>query len=190
MSSRTGDGLELLKDTLVSLAASVPVRRADGPARLPIDRVFSMKGFGTVVTGTLVSGRVETEQALVVLPRQRDVKVRGLHVHGRSQVSAEAGRRVAVNLGGVEVSDVARGHTLADRDAFEPTRRLDARLDLLADGAPLRQGARVRFHCGTAELLGRVTLAGGPVSGNPEETRRAPRRARSTPASISSRRRS
>ncbi len=168
VSSRTGDGLELLKDTLVSLAASVPVRRADGPARLPIDRVFSVKGFGTVVTGTLVSGRVETEQALVVLPQQRDVKVRGLHVHGRSQVSAEAGRRVAVNLGGVEVSDVARGHTLVERDAFEPTRRLDARLDMLDVARPLRPNARVRFHCGTAELLGRVTLAGGPVSGNPD----------------------
>ena len=168
VSSRTGDGLELLKDTLVSLAASVPVRRVDGPARLPIDRVFSMKGFGTVVTGTLVSGRVETEQALVVLPKQRDVKVRGLHVHGRSQVSAEAGRRVAVNLGGVEVSDVARGHTLVDRDAFEPTRRLEARLDLLEGTRPLRPNARVRFHCGTAELLGRVTLAGRPVSGDPE----------------------
>ena len=169
VSSRTGDGLELLKDTLVSLAASVPVRRADGPARLPIDRVFSMKGFGTVVTGTLVSGRVETEQALVVLPQRRDVKVRGLQVHGRSQVSAEAGRRVAVNLGGVEVSDVARGQTLVDRDAFEPTRRVDARLDLLDTVRPLRPNARVRFHCGTAELLGRVSLAGRPVSGNPDE---------------------
>jgi selenocysteine-specific elongation factor len=159
VSSRTGDGLERLKDALVSLAASVPVRRADGPARLPIDRVFSMKGFGTVVTGTLVSGRVETEQGLVVLPTQLDAKVRGMQVHGRSRESAEAGRRVAINLGGVEVADVARGHTLADRGAFEPTRRLDARLDLLRDGRPMRQGARVRFHCGTVELLGRVALA-------------------------------
>jgi selenocysteine-specific elongation factor len=162
VSSRTGDGLEVLKDTLVSLVASVPVRRADGPVRLPIDRVFSMKGFGTVVTGTLVSGRVATEQALVVLPEQRDAKVRGLQVHGRSEESAEAGRRVAINLGGVEVADVARGHTLADREAFEPTRRLDARLDLLPDARPLRQGARVRFHCGSAELLGRVALVERP----------------------------
>ncbi len=122
-----------------------------------------MKGFGTVVTGTLTSGRVETEQALVVLPTQRDAKVRGLQVHGRAQGSAGAGRRVAINLGGVEVSEVVRGHTLADRDAFEPTRRLDARLDLLPDARPLRQGARVRFHCGTAELLGRVTLAERPM---------------------------
>ncbi len=162
VSSRTGDGLEVLKTALVSMAASVPVRRADGPVRLPIDRVFSMKGFGTVVTGTLVSGRLQTEQELVVLPQQRDTRVRGLQVHGRSQASAEAGRRVAVNLGGVDVSDVARGHTLTDRGAFEPTRRLDARLDLLPEARPLRQGARVRFHCGTAELLGRVSLTERP----------------------------
>jgi selenocysteine-specific elongation factor len=167
VSSRTGDGLERLKDTLVSLAASVPVRRPGGPTRLPIDRVFSMKGFGTVVTGTLVSGRVETEQGLVVLPQQREAKVRGLQVHGRPQESAEAGRRVAINLGGVEVADVARGDTLADRGAFEPTRRLDARLDLLSDSRPLRQGARVRFHCGTAELLGRVALAERPLPEGP-----------------------
>ncbi len=133
-----------------------------------------MKGFGTVVTGTLVSGRMETEQGLVILPEPRDVRVRGLQVHGQPQASAEAGRRVAVNLGGVEVSDVARGHTLVDRDAFEPTRRLDVRLDLLAGARSLRQGARVRFHCGTAELLGRVALA-GPVqeSANGEEERAA-----------------
>jgi selenocysteine-specific elongation factor len=162
VSSRTGDGLDVLKETLVSMAASVPTRRADGPVRLPIDRVFSMKGFGTVVTGTLVSGRLQTEQELVVLPQQRDTKVRGLQVHGRSQTSAEAGRRVAINLGGVDVSDVVRGHTLADHDAFEPTRRLDARLDLLPEARPLRQGARVRFHCGTAELLGRVALTERP----------------------------
>ena len=162
VSSRTGDGLEVLKDTLVSMAASVPARRADGPVRLPIDRVFSMKGFGTVVTGTLVSGRLETEQELVTLPLQLATKVRGLQVHGQSYTSVEAGRRVAINVGGVDVSDVARGHTLADRDAFEPTRWLDVRLDLLSEARPLGQGVRVRFHCGTAELLGRIVPASRP----------------------------
>ncbi len=155
----------MLTATLASMAASVPVRRTGGPVRLPIDRVFSMKGFGTVVTGTLVSGRVAIDQSLVVLPQQRVAKVRGLQVHGRSLGSAEAGSRVALNLGGVEVSDIARGDTLADRDAFEPTRRFDARLDLLPDARPLRQGARVRFHCGTVEVLGRVALAVGPPPG-------------------------
>ena len=163
VSSRTGDGLEVLERR-----RSCRWRRRcryaalTDPYGCPIDRVFSMKGFGTVVTGTLVSGRLQTEQELVVLPQQRDTRVSGLQVHGRSQASAEAGRRVAVNLGGVDVSDVARGHTLTDRGAFEPTRRLDARLDLLPEARPLRQGARVRFHCGTAELLGRVSLAERP----------------------------
>ncbi len=86
-------------------------------------------------------------------------KVRGLQVHGRAQVAAEAGRRVAINLGGVDVAELARGDTLADRGAFEATRRFDARLDLLAEAPPLRQGARVRFHGGTVELLGRVALS-------------------------------
>jgi selenocysteine-specific elongation factor len=102
---------------------------------------------------------VAIDQSLAVLPRRRVVKVRGLQVHGRPQVAAEAGRRVAINLGGVDVSELARGDTLADGDAFEPTRRLDTRLDLLPDARPLRQGARVRFHCGTVEVLGRVGLA-------------------------------
>ena len=115
VSSRTGDGLAALGATLAAVAASVPVRRTDGPVRLPVDRVFSMKGFGTVATGTLVSGRVEIDQSLAVLPRHRVVKVRGLQVHGRSQAAAEAGRRVAINLGGVEVSELARGDTLANR---------------------------------------------------------------------------
>jgi selenocysteine-specific elongation factor len=164
VSSRTGEGLDVLKETLVSLAASVPVRRCDGPIRLPIDRVFSMKGFGTVVTGTLVSGSLQSEQELVLLPQRRKTRVRGLQVHGRSQASAEAGRRVAVNLGGVDVPDVARGDTLADFDAFEPTRRLDARLELLPEARLPGQGARIRFHYGTAELLGRVAVTDLPLS--------------------------
>ena len=124
-----------------------------------------MKGFGTVVTGTLVSGRLQTEQELVVLPQQRDTRVRGLQVHGRSQTSAEAGRRVAVNLGGVDVSDVARGHTLADRGAFEPTRRLDARLDLLPEARPSAPGRARAFplrHGGASRTRLADRTAGGP----------------------------
>jgi selenocysteine-specific elongation factor len=159
VSSRTGEGFGELRAALAACAAAVPARRHDGPVRLPIDRVFSMKGFGTVITGTLVSGRLEEEQELVVLPRHQEVKVRGLQVHGRRERSADAGWRVAVNLGGADVADLTRGDTLCTRDAFEPTRRLDAVLDLLKEARPLRHGARVRFHCGTTELLGRVALA-------------------------------
>jgi selenocysteine-specific elongation factor len=160
VSSRTGQGLDALRSTLVALATNVPERQAHGVVRMPIDRVFSMRGFGTVATGTLVSGTIRQDSELVVLPKGTPVKVRGLQVHGHREPSAGAGRRVAVNLGGVEVADLQRGDTLADAGAFEPTRRLDAALDLLADARPLRHGARVRFHNGTSELLGRVALAG------------------------------
>jgi selenocysteine-specific elongation factor len=162
VSSRTGEGLDPLRAQLVKVAKSVPERNASGPARLPIDRVFSIKGFGTVVTGTLVSGALREEQELLVLRARGDaitVKVRGLQVHGQKQATAEAGRRVAVNLGGVNVEDLTRGDTLCARDAFEPTRAIDVRLELLPDVPPLGSGRRVRFHQGTTELLGRVSLA-------------------------------
>jgi selenocysteine-specific elongation factor len=167
VSAKTGDGLERLRSTLQAEATKVPARRVHGPVRLPIDRVFTIKGFGTVVTGTLVSGTLREEQELVVLPRGQPVKVRGLQLHGRRDAAAGAGRRTAVNLGGVDVADLARGDTLCEPGAFEPTRRLDATLDLLEDARPLRHGARIRFHQGTSELLGRVALASRRGTGNP-----------------------
>ena len=159
VSSKTGAGLDALRDALTRLAEKVPLHAEEGAPRLPIDRVFSMRGFGTVVTGTLTSGTIHTDQELIVLPSGRRVKVRGLQIHGAAQASAGAGRRVAVNLGGVDVADIARGDTLTRDGAFEATRRFDAVIDLLPDARPLRHGARVRFHHGTTELLGRVALA-------------------------------
>ncbi len=160
VSSTTGQGLDQLRAALSGMAGSVRERDAEGPVRLPIDRVFTVKGFGTVATGTLVSGAIHDDDELELLPAGRRVKVRGIQMHGRSAKSAGAGNRVAVNLGGVEVGDLARGDTLAVPEIFEPTRRLDAALDLLDDAKPLRHGARVRFHHGTSELLGRVAVAG------------------------------
>jgi selenocysteine-specific elongation factor len=165
VSSKTGSGLDELRHALVRAAAAVRERDNEGAARLPIDRVFSVKGFGTVVTGTLVSGTIRNETELVVLPRDLTVKVRGVQVHGHASAEAVAGNRVAVNLGGVDVEDLARGDTLCERGAFEPTRRLDVVIDLLADARPLRHGARVRFHHGTSELLGRVVIAGDREEG-------------------------
>ena len=159
VSARTGFGLDHLRRTLIDLASSVRERDEAGQVRLPIDRVFSVKGFGTVVTGTLVSGTIHDETELVVLPRERVVKVRGLQVHGRREKVAGPGHRVAVNLGGVEVGEIARGDTLCARRAFQTTQRLDAVVELLADARPLRHGSRVRFHQGTTELLGRVAVA-------------------------------
>ena len=159
VSSRTGAGLEALRASLAALAAAMPVRQEGGAPRLPIDRVFSMRGFGTVVTGTLACGAIRLDEELVILPAGHRVKVRGVQVHGASQLAAHAGRRVAVNLGGVDVADIARGDTLTVAGAFEVTRRFDAVVDLLPGAKPLRHGARVRFHHGTTELLGRVALA-------------------------------
>jgi len=159
VSSKTGEGLDRLRDELARIAESLPDRAASGVTRLPIDRVFSMRGFGTVVTGTLTSGSLAVDDELVLQPSGRRVKVRGVQVHGAAQPFADAGRRVAVNLGGVDVADVSRGETLTREGAFDVTRRFDVVVDLLPDAKPLRHGARVRFHHGTMELLGRVALA-------------------------------
>ena len=159
VSSKTGAGLDVLRDGLASIAAGVPARAGEGAPRLPIDRVFSMRGFGTVVTGTLTSGTLRVDDELVVLPADRRAKVRGLQVHGAAQPWAGPGRRVAVNLGGVDVAEVGRGDTLTRPGAFDVTRRFDVLVDLLPDAKPLRHGARVRFHHGTTELLGRIALA-------------------------------
>jgi selenocysteine-specific elongation factor len=161
VSARTGTGLPDLRRTLAELAAAASERPAAGPPRLPIDRVFSMRGFGTVVTGTLTAGRIGVDDELVLLPSGRTVKVRGVQVHGETRREATAGQRTAVNLAGVDVSDVARGETLTVPDAVLVTRHADVRVELLHGVKPLRHGARVRFHQGTRELLGRVALAGG-----------------------------
>jgi selenocysteine-specific elongation factor len=164
VSAKTGEGLDALRAALEEIARSVPVHPVDGPPRLPIDRVFSMRGFGTVVTGTLTSGVLNVDEELVVAPADRRVKVRGIQVHGAAQPSASAGRRVAVNLGGVDVEDLSRGDTLTRDGAYETTRRFDAVIDLLPDARPLRHGTRVRFHNGTTELLARVSLVARELS--------------------------
>lgn len=163
VSARSGTGMEELKRALVSVGTAARDRRAAVAVRLPIDRVFSMKGFGTVVTGTLTCGRVETDRELTVLPGGRSVKVRGLQVHGERRTEAVAGERVAVNLGGLEVTDVARGQNLVTPGAFAETRVADAAVEVLDDAKPLRHGARVRFHQGTVEAIGRVSII-GPVA--------------------------
>ena len=165
VSSRTGSGLPDLRRALADAAAAVRERNPDGPPRLPIDRVFSVKGFGTVVTGTLVSGTIREETELTVLPRALTVKVRGVQVHGHPANEGVAGNRVAVNLGGIDVADLARGDTLSVPGAFEPSRRIDALIDVLDGGRGLRHGARVRFHQGTTELLGRIAVAGDRDTG-------------------------
>jgi selenocysteine-specific elongation factor len=160
VSASTGDGLDRLRDAIVAEAGHAARRPVNGAARLPIDRAFTMKGFGTVVTGTLVSGTVAVDDELVIEPGGRRAKVRGVQVHGRAAERAAAGQRTAINLGGVELADVSRGETLAAAGTLSVTRRLDAEIDLLPNTKGLKHGARVRIHNGTAEVLGRVSIAG------------------------------
>jgi len=160
VSAKTGEGLEALRAALVDASRRTRTRAGRGVARLPIDRVFSMKGFGTVVTGTLVSGRIAVDDELLAAPGNRVVKVRGVQVHGEKQREAVAGQRSAVNLAGVEVDDLSRGQALVTPGAFEATRLADASVDVLPGAKPLKHGARVRFHQGTAEILGRVAIVG------------------------------
>ena len=126
--------------------------------RLPIDRVFTMKGFGTVVTGTSISGSVSKEQEVELHPAGRRLRVRGVQVYGQPAEQAIAGQRTALNLAGVETSELARGMMLTPAGLFRPTSRLSVRLDLLASAKPLRDRARVHLHAFTAETIAEVSL--------------------------------
>jgi selenocysteine-specific elongation factor len=161
VSARTGAGLDVLKQELLRSAQSVPARDATRHFRLPIDRSFAMKGFGTVVTGTLVSGAVKVEDEVELYPPQVRARVRGLHSGGKAVTRAVAGQRTAVNLAGIEREEIERGMVLAPPGIFEPARRLDARVTLLESARPLKTRARVHFHQGTAEAIAEMVLLDG-----------------------------
>ena len=158
VSSLTGAGIEDLKRALVGIGAAVPARDSKAIARLPVDRVFTMKGFGTVVTGTLISGTIHKEEELAVFPGGRRVRVRGVQVHGRDAEAAVAGQRTALNLAGVTTSDLARGMMLTPPDTFRSTRRMDVSLSLLPSARPLKDRARVHLHAYTSETIAEVRL--------------------------------
>ncbi len=159
VSSRTRAGLDELKTRLTEMGKTVPARSRDFTMRLPIDRSFSMKGFGSVVTGTLISGKITEGEELELLPAQVNVRVRGLQVHGKPVHQAHAGQRTAVNLAGIETSQIERGMVLAPAGRLRPTQVVDAWLDVLPNASrALRSRSRVRFHIGAAEVLGRVRV--------------------------------
>jgi selenocysteine-specific elongation factor len=163
VSVKPASGLAELRATLAGLARAVPAKDPDRTARLPIDRVFTVKGFGTVVTGTLVAGRFAVDEKVEVYPRGVQSKVRGLQVHGRAVDQASAGQRTAVNLQGVERAALERGDVLAPAGTLVPTLLLDGTLELLEDAPrPLKTRDRVRFHVGTQEVMARVLPVGPP----------------------------
>jgi selenocysteine-specific elongation factor len=169
VSSLTGAGIDDLKRELVKVAGEVPAKDSNAIARLPIDRVFTMKGFGTVVTGTLVSGTIQKEDEFEVFPTGKRVRVRGVQVHGKSAERAVAGQRTALNLAGATTEELARGMMLAPTSTFHATARVDVELSLLASAKPLKDRARVHFHSYTSESIATVVLYGQKQVG-PGET--------------------
>ena len=162
VSALTGSGLDDLKRAIVAAAAEVQPRDSHAIARLPIDRVFTMKGFGTVVTGTLVAGTIRREDEMEVFPAGRRVRVRGVQVHGQTANVAAAGQRTALNLAGASTEDLSRGMTLAPPATFEATRRADVRLRLLPSvPRPLKDRARVHLHSYTMETVAEIVLLHG-----------------------------
>jgi selenocysteine-specific elongation factor len=160
VSSLTGAGIDDLKRELVRVASEIPAKNSNAIARLPIDRVFTMKGFGTVVTGTLISGVIRKEDELEVFPSGRRVRVRGVQVHGKSAEQAVAGQRAALNLAGATTDELARGMMLAPVSTFHATSRLDVELSLLSSAKPLKDRARLHFHSHTSETIATVVLYG------------------------------
>ncbi len=158
VNSLTGAGLDELRQALIKVAAEIPARNSSALSRLPVDRVFSMKGFGAVVTGTLVSGTIHKEDELENFPTGRRVRVRGIQVHGQAAEQAVAGQRTALNLAGVTTHEMTRGMVLAPPSTFHTTSRLDVSLTLLPSAKPLKDRARVHLHAYTFETIATVVL--------------------------------
>ncbi len=161
VSSRTGEGLDQLIAELARLAAEVPAKDPSRHFRLPVDRAFVMKGFGAVVTGTLISGTVVRENEVEIFPTRKRARVRGVQVHNEAAERAIAGQRTALNLAGVDIGELERGMMLAAPGLFEPANRIETALHLLPSARPLKNRAQVHFHCGTASIVAEVRLGPG-----------------------------
>ena len=159
-SALTGVGFDALRRELGALAARIPPRNSDSVTRLPLDRAFTMKGFGTVVTGTLISGSVALGEELTVEPGGRVTKVRGLQWHGHAATEAHAATRVALNLTRMETADFHRGDTLVSPSTISAVETVDVEIGLLGNAPPLKHRARVHFHAFASECMAAVSLYG------------------------------
>ena len=159
VSSVTGEGIPELIELISQMTAKIPERDMGHLFRLPIDRVFTMKGFGTVITGTSISGQIRTGDDVTIYPQGITSKIRGIHVHNQAMEEVHAGLRTAINLQGIEKMMLQRGNVVATKDALRATYMLDVVLDLLPS-APrkLKNRAKVRFHAGTAEIISTLVL--------------------------------
>ncbi|MBE0428714.1 MAG: selenocysteine-specific translation elongation factor [Thermoleophilia bacterium] len=160
VSSKTGAGLPQLLGMLEEAAAKAQARQASPATRLPVDRVFSLKGIGTVVTGTLWAGQICAEDALWLLPDHLAARARGVQVHDRAVECAEAGQRVAINISGIDKEKLSRGQMIVTGDELTPTYMVDARISLIESApGPLKYGAQARFHHGTADATAKLMFA-------------------------------
>ncbi|MBI4532142.1 MAG: selenocysteine-specific translation elongation factor [Candidatus Latescibacteria bacterium] len=159
VSAVTGEGIERLKQTIDEIAATPIERRDSGIFRMPIDRSFTIRGFGTIVTGTVLSGRLSVGETVQLLPQMQELRVRSLQTHGSSVETVSPGSRAAINLSGIEKEEVERGDVLVTPGYLQPGVVFDGRLTLLRHAPKsLRNRGRLRIHLGTKEFLGRVIL--------------------------------
>ena len=164
VSSQTGENIDRLKSLIQQHLAQLPPRHDRGIFWMPVDRSFVMKGFGTVVTGSVLSGRLAVGDPVEQLPAGRVIRVRGLQKHGKPVQEVKIGDRAAINLQGVAKSEIERGHILSSPGYFHATQRIQGKLRLLAGAKPLRTNTRIRLHLGTAEIIARVrSLQGGEI---------------------------
>jgi selenocysteine-specific elongation factor len=160
VSAYSGAGLAALQQELVSLAGQIPRRSTDHLTRLPVDRAFAMTGFGPVVTGTLISGRIAVGQELAILPHGRVAKARGIQVHGHAQDAVEAATRVALNLARVNAPELQRGDMIVEPATLTAVDTLDAEVSLLRNAPNLKHRSSVHFHAFTSECMAAVSLYG------------------------------
>jgi selenocysteine-specific elongation factor len=161
VSGVSGDGVQELIGQLDRMAREIQQRSIEGPFRMPVDRVFTITGFGTVVTGSLVSGTLHVGDPIRVQPQNVETRARQIEVHGKKMQAAYAGTRVAVNLAGLDTEDLGRGSVLVPPGFIEPTKTLDASVAVLRSSPkPITNRLRVRVHIGSAEVLGRVVVLG------------------------------
>jgi len=159
VSSPTGQGIPELMQALETLCEAVPERPSSGLFRLPVDRVFTMKGFGTVVTGSLASGQVRVGETVMVYPSGIQSKVRGIQVHGHAVDQATTSMRTAINFQGIERNAIARGDVVGGVDSLKSSYMMDTILAYLpSNGKPLKNRTKIRFHTGTSEILGYAIL--------------------------------
>ena len=160
VSSKTMFNIDSLKEEIRNVALRVEPKPTKGLFRLPIDRVFTLKGFGTVITGTALSGSISVDDTVEILPSNIKSKVRGLHSHGKPIQTAYAGQRVAINLQGVEKEELKRGDSVVLPERFIPTKTIDAKIELLRDVPALKSKSLIHFHLATSETIARVVLYG------------------------------